>query len=53
MGTLNDPCALSAQVAPKYLTYQQTKMLNNKKVFFKQFNGAQLIEQQKLKVFYS
>jgi hypothetical protein len=34
MGTFNDPCALSAQVAPKYLTYQQTKMLTNKKDFF-------------------
>jgi len=33
MGTFNDPCVLSAQVAPKYLTYQQTKMLTNKKVF--------------------
>jgi hypothetical protein len=34
METFNNPCALSAQVAPKYLTYQQTKMLTNKKVFF-------------------
>jgi len=46
MGALNDPCGLSAQVAPKYLTYQQTKMLTKKEGFFflKRFDGNQLIE---------
>lgn len=53
MAIFNDPCALSAQVAPKYLKYQPTKMLINKKVFFfKRFDGNELTEQQKLNVFY-
>jgi hypothetical protein len=52
METFNDPCALSAQVASKYLAYQQTKMLTKKKVFFKRFDGNKLTVQQKLNIFY-
>jgi hypothetical protein len=45
MGTFNDPCALFAQVAPKYLTYQQTKMLTKKQTFFSKLSdGNEFVE---------
>jgi hypothetical protein len=31
MGNFNDPCAFSAQVTPKYSTYQQKKSADQQK----------------------
>jgi hypothetical protein len=48
MGTPNDlvRCALCAvcSSSAKLFNVQQTKMLTNKEVFFKRFDGNQLIE---------
>ena len=51
MAIFNDPCALSAQVAPKYLKYQPTKMLINKKVFFQKIRWKWINRATKIECF--